>query len=151
MLRHVIGLLGTHTDAEDIVQETYSRLLRADDLELHEHRAKSYMYRIATNLAYDRHRSPVERSFDELARDDQPISQLGGPEAIAKLDQTIEGITRALLALQPRARRVFLMRTAEGMSFEAIAERLGIGKRTVERDMQHALNACQRSIKRYAE
>ena len=57
-------------------------------------------------------------------------------------------VTRTLLQLRPRSRQVLLLRSAEGLSYEAIAERLGISKRTVEREMQHALDACQRTLKR---
>jgi RNA polymerase sigma-70 factor (ECF subfamily) len=67
------------------------------------------------------------------------------------LDRAMDTITQVLLQLKPRCRQVFLLRTSEGLSFEAIAERLGISQRTVERDMKHALDSCQRKLKRMAE
>jgi RNA polymerase sigma factor (sigma-70 family) len=150
LLRHVRNLLGTRTDAEDIVQETWSRLLRADNLQRHQGRARSYMFRVATNIAFDRHRRRRETSLEnpeELAE----AASVAGPDAIAEMDQAIEAITQTLLAIRPRSRKVFLMRTAEELSFEAIAERLGISKRTVEREMKHALDACQRRLRRNTE
>jgi DNA-directed RNA polymerase specialized sigma24 family protein len=42
---------------------------------------------------------------------------------------------------------VFLLRTSHEWSYEEIAERLGVSKRTVEREMQAALEACQRELK----
>jgi DNA-directed RNA polymerase specialized sigma24 family protein len=42
---------------------------------------------------------------------------------------------------------VFLLRTSHELSYEAIAERLRISKRTVEREMQAALDACQRELR----
>jgi RNA polymerase sigma factor (sigma-70 family) len=149
LLKHVASLLRSTTDAEDIVQETCARLLRTEHLEHDETRARSYMFRVATNLAYDRHRRRGERSIETLEPASEPA--VDGPETIVDLDQAIEAITQTLLSLKPRCRQVFLLRTSEGMSYEAIAERLGISKRTVEREMKHGLDACQRRLKRAME
>lgn len=142
-------LLGSKTDAEDIVQETCARLLATTHLECDAARARSYMFRVATNLAYDRHRRRRERSVEELGAAPEPVVE--GPDAIVDLDQAVDAITRTLLALKPRCRQVFLLRASEGLSYEAIAERLGISKRTVEREMKHGLDACQRRLKRSME
>ena len=56
-------------------------------------------------------------------------------------------VERTLLELPPRCRQVFLLRTSHEWSYEAIAERLGVSKRTVEREMQTALDACQRELR----
>lgn len=149
LLRHVASLLGTTTDAEDIVQETCARLLRAENLEHDEARARSYMFRVATNLAYDNHRKRRTRHVEDLGPASEPV--VDGPDAILDLDRAIEAITQTLLQLKPRCRQVFLLRASEGLSFEAIAERLGISKRTVEREMKHGLDACQRRLKRSIE
>jgi RNA polymerase sigma-70 factor (ECF subfamily) len=149
--RHVGALLGSWSDAEDIVQETYSRLLGLADLDRIEPRAKSYMFRIATNLAYDRHRRPRETSLDTAEAGAATLASYDGPDSIVDLEQAVEALTRVLLQLNPRSRQVFLLRTAEGLSYEAIAERLGISKRTVEREMKHALDSCQRRLRRSLE
>jgi RNA polymerase sigma factor (sigma-70 family) len=151
LVSHVASLLGTQTDAEDIVQETWSRLLRVDDLEPDEARARSYMFRVATNLAFDRHRKRREQSIEDIGESAEPFTAADGPDAMVDLDRAMETISQVLLQLRPRCRRVFLLRTAEGLSFEAIGERLGISKRSVERDMKHALDTCQRRLKRLAE
>jgi RNA polymerase sigma-70 factor (ECF subfamily) len=151
LARHVAGLLGTQNDVEDIVQETASRLLAADNLEQHEARARSYMFRVATNLAYDRYRKRSEQSIEDLGHKGEPLAVVDGPEAIVDFDRALEAITTVLLQLSPRRRQVFLLRTSEGLSYEAIAERLGVSKRTVEREMKHALDACQRRLRRSTE
>ena len=147
LLRHVARLIRHYGDAEDIVQETWSRLLAASDLERDEARARAYLFRIATNLAYDRHRRPREPSIEDVGGA-EPIALLPGPDAIIDIDRALEAITRTLLQLTPRRRQVFLLRAAEGLSYEAIAERLGISKRTAEREMKHALDVCQRRLRR---
>lgn len=149
--RHVSALLGSWVDAEDVVQETYSRLLAVSDLDRTEPRARSYMFRVATNLAYDRHRRPREQSLDDIDPAVTALDSHRGPDAIIDLDRAMEALGQTLLQLNPRSRRVFLLRSAEGLSYEAIAERLGISKRTVEREMKHALDACQRRLRRTME
>ena len=151
LLRHAEGLLRHCRDAEDVVQETYVRLLAATDLDRDEPRARSYMFRIATNLAYDRHRRPREASLDALGDGLEPAANLVGPESIVDVERALSRLTQALLQLRPRCRQVFLLRSTEGLSYEAIAERLGIGKRTVEREMKHALDVCQRRLRRSLE
>ena len=67
-------------------------------------------------------------------------------ERIVALEQGVAMVERTLLALPARCRQVFLLRVSHELSYEAIAEQLGISKRTVEREMQQALDACQRSL-----
>lgn len=149
--RHVGRLLGAVGEAEDIVQETCARLLRARHLERDEPRARSYMFRVATNLAYDRHRRRPEPRIDDLPDCPEAASTAPGPEAIIALDQALDALSATLLRLPPRSRRVFLLRAAEGLSYEAIAERLAVSKRSVERDMKLALDACQHALRRSTE
>jgi RNA polymerase sigma-70 factor (ECF subfamily) len=149
--RHVAALLGSWSEAEDIVQETCSRLLACAELDRAEPRARSFMFRIATNLAYDRHRRRREQSLDEIEPASLPAPLHAAPDAIVDIDRALELLGRTLLQLKPRSRQVFLLRSAEGLSFEAIAERLGVSKRTVEREMKHALDICQRRLRRSME
>jgi len=149
--RHVSALLGSWSEAEDIVQETYSRLLAVAELDRIEPRARSFMFRVATNLAYDRHRRPREQSLEDLGPDSQALAVMAAPDGIVGIDEALAALGQVLRQLRPRSRQVFLLRAAEGLSYEAIAERLGISKRTVEREMKHALDTCQRRLRRSME
>jgi RNA polymerase sigma factor (sigma-70 family) len=146
LLRYVTDLLSRREDAEDVVQETYVRLLNAANLELAEGRARAYMYKTATNIAYDRFRERRTRgheSDDGLA---DLASDAPSPERVIGLEQGVEIVKQTLLALPPRCRQVFLMRVTEELGYDEIAARLQVSKRTVEREMQHALEACQRRL-----
>ena len=68
-------------------------------------------------------------------------------ERIVEMEQALRVVERTLLELPPRCRQVFLLRTSHEWSYDAIAERLGVSKRTVEREMQAALDACQRELR----
>ena len=69
------------------------------------------------------------------------------PSGIVALEQGVAIVERTLLELPARCRQVFLLRVSHEWSYEAIAEHLGVSKRTVEREMQAALDACQRSLR----
>ncbi len=146
LLGYLTELLGRVEDAEDVAQESYARLLAMEDLDQSGSRARAYLFRIATNLAYDRFRRRRVRGLAD-ARDISEIPCDGPtPERIVTVEQSLEIVKQVILELKPRCRRVFLMRTARELSYEDIATRLGVSKRTVEREMQHALARCQRRL-----
>ena len=146
LLGYLTELLGRVEDAEDVAQESYARLLAADDLDQSGSRARAYLFRIATNLAYDRFRRRRVRGPQDLTEVEDIASADPTPEHIASLEQTLEVVKQVILDLKPRCRQVFLLRTARELSYEDIAARLGVSKRTVEREMQHALERCQRKL-----
>ena len=147
LLRYLKGLLASAADAEGALQEAYARLLDVADLEKTEGRARAYLFKVATNLARDRFRRRRESSIDDATADELPSGD-DPPDVVVDFGRGLAIVKRTLLELKPRCRQVFLLRVAEDLAYETIATRLGISKRTVEREMQHALDACQRRLKR---
>lgn len=149
LLRYLTSLLGRREhDVEDVLQETYVRLLGARDLEPSAGRARAYVFKVATNLAYDRFRRRPETRLEDLPAHTELASPDASPEHLVDFAQGLEILKKAVLGLKPRCRQVFLLRAAEELSYEAIAARLGVSKRTVEREMRHALEVCQRRLER---
>ncbi len=146
LLGYLTELLGRVEDAEDVAQESYARLLAADDLNQSGSNARAYLFRIATNLAYDRFRRRRVRGPRGLTEVEELPSAEPTPEHSASIEQTLDAVKQVILDLKPRCRQVFLLRTARDLSYEDIAARLGVSKRTVEREMQHALERCQRKL-----
>jgi len=144
LLRYVSGLLRSRHEAEDVVQEAYVRMLGAAALERVESRARAYLFKVATNLAYDRFRARRESGHVDV---EAPAPD-AGPDVIVDFAQGLAIVEQTLLKLKPRCRQVFLLRASEQLEYEEIAARLGVSKRTVEREMQHALDVCQRRLKR---
>jgi RNA polymerase sigma factor (sigma-70 family) len=147
LLRYLKGLLSVSDDAEDIVQETYARLLQVRSLDFVESRVRGYIFKIATNLAYDRFREQQARGA-HVTLDENELS--GGdlePDRIVDFGQGLEIIKQTLMDIRPRSRQVFLLRASEQLTFQEIAERLGISARTVEREMRHAIDLCQRRLR----
>ena len=148
LLRYLRDLLSRREDAEDVAQETYLKLVQAGALEHSEVRVRAFMFKVATNLAYDRFRQRRSRGRQDDSElgalpDDAPAA-----DGVVALEQGLSIVERTLLGLPARCRQVFLLRVAHEWSYEAIAERLEVSKRTVEREMQQALEACERNLKK---
>lgn len=127
--RSVWGYLARATGdgrlAEDLLQETYYRFLRARArLESEDHR-RHYLFRIATNLVRDRHRRPVRET--ELAA--EPAEAPGRPapgfgaddRTAARLD-----LTRAMSRLTHRERSLLWLAYVQGLSHQEIAGVVGV-------------------------
>jgi RNA polymerase sigma-70 factor (ECF subfamily) len=145
LLRYLTDLLSRRDEAEDLVQETYLRLMQVESIETG--RVRALIFKVATNLAYDRFR---QRRARGPHGDDSVLADLPAhdpvPERIVAFEQGVAIVKRTLLELKPRCRQVFLLRTTAELGYEEIAARLGISKRTAEREMQHALEVCQRRL-----
>jgi len=120
-------------DVDDIVQESFLRVLRA-----HESREiespKAFLFATARNLVLMqlRHRR-VERT-DALAETDVSgilDESADVPGAVARA-QELEILTQAVQSLPPRCRQIVTLRKIYGLSQRDIATRLGISEHTVE-------------------
>jgi RNA polymerase sigma-70 factor (ECF subfamily) len=148
LLRYLRDLLARREDAEDVAQETYVRLMNAAPLDPSELRVRAFMFKVATNLAYDRFRQRRVRGLHDDAALEGLLDEAPQPERIVALEQGLAIVERTLLSLPPRCRQVFLLRVSAQWGYEAIAAHLRVSKRTVEREMQQALDACQRQLRK---
>jgi len=115
-------ILGSATLAEDLVQESYYRFLRATLKSEDTAYQKAYLFRIATNLARDhwrrlpRHEQWEVAESEELAADDRTAEQV----------QQRSDLGRLMGRLKPRERELLWLAYAEGSSHKEIAEVLGL-------------------------
>ena len=113
--------------ADDLLQETYYRLLRARrpfDSEAHR---VHYLFRVAANLLADRSRRqpPTHVPLSERERPADPGTHAAIIERLADLD-------RALATLAPRDRDMLWLAYADGASHEEIAEYLGVARPSIK-------------------
>ena len=115
---------GDNRLADDLMQETYYRFLRADVTHDSETHRRHYLFRIAVNLVRDHYRRP---RLDRLpAADDRnhPQSQ-SGERAADRAAQRID-LTRAMARLTRRERDLLWLAYAQGSSHAEIATTLGL-------------------------
>jgi len=108
--------------ADDLVQESYFRFLRAQLKSDDEAHRKNYLFRIATNLMRDHwRRGPRSESLDSASR-----SAPQTDEHTADRLQQRSDLGRALARLKPRERELLWLAYVEGSSHKEIAEMVGL-------------------------
>jgi RNA polymerase sigma-70 factor (ECF subfamily) len=150
-----IGLVRDENDARDLVQEAFLRVHRGLDAFEGGSSFFTWLYRIVTNLAIDLLRKPSRREAEPLDPDqaddgiEQPfVSRIDGADPIDVVRRgEIRGrIEAALAELPPYHRGVILMREVEGMSYEEMAEAMGVSKGTIMSRLFHARRKLQRAL-----
>lgn len=105
---------GDASIADDLLQESYLRLLRAPLAPTEDAHRKHYLFRVATNLLRDHFRA-AKRSFAPLSENASPVSvdrDLGLKRDFEKL----------LVELKPRERELLWLAYVEGYRHEEIAK-----------------------------
>lgn len=135
---------GDQDAARDALQETFLRFYTALPSFQRGRPVRPWLHRIARNVSLDAWKKA--RPKGELEAD--PAD--GGP-APPELAARCEGeglLRRAVLALPPEERAVFLLRHDEGRTFDEAAEALGCSVRTAKYRMQAALARLAREAER---
>jgi len=146
LLAHLAARLKDGTDADDLAQEVYLRLLRADDALVIQD-PRRFAIRVATNVACEwgrlaRHQRP---HLDEQALAGHAAAG-AGPAEQAVLDQELRLLADALEALSPARRAVVLLRVRDGLSYADIAVRMKLSVSMVYKHLSLGLAACQRAL-----
>ncbi|VCU69138.1 putative RNA polymerase sigma factor FecI [Pigmentiphaga humi] len=137
--------LSDGSQAADIAQDAFLRVLASRSREpIAEPRA--LLARIAKGLMIDRwRRQEFERAYLEaLAAQPEPVAP--SPETRLAILQALERIDRLLDGLRPPVREAFLLAQLEGLGYAAIAAKLGVTTRSVERYMAQALFHCHLAL-----
>lgn len=141
-------------DAKEVVQEAFLRVHKG----LATFNASSsfftWLYRIVTNLSIDLMRKPARREaeLDEtrhLEEEDIPLlSRIDGadPADVVRRSEIADRISSALDELPSYHRSVIVMREVEGMSYEEMAEAMGVSKGTIMSRLFHARQKLQRAL-----
>ena len=118
-------MLGSTSDAEDVVQETWLRWAGVDHAEVHDPRA--YLVRIVTRQALNRLRT-LARRREEYVGEWLPEPLLTGPDVAADVELA-ESVSIAMLTvletLAPAERAVFVLREVFDTPYDEIAEAVG--------------------------
>ena len=140
--------IGCRDNAADLAQDTFVRLLKSrQSSPLREPRA--YLSSIARGLMIDQYRRrELERAYLESVAL-LPQHEVPSEESRLLILDSLERIDRMLDMLTPRVRQAFLFARLDGLTCAQIAEKLGVSRATVERDLATALQHCYRL--RYVE
>jgi len=144
LYRLAVSLIGNAVDAEDVLQETFIGAFRG--LKSFEGRSsvKTWLSRILVVQAAQWRRGKRRRSMEapgDLAGDSVAAT---GSNPEAGID-----VNAAIAKLSPEHREVIVLREFEQMSYEEMAEVLGVPRGTVESRLSRARSEMREKLKDY--
>ena len=149
-LRAYLHGLVNPSDIDDLVQETYARLLRAHARGPVEH-PRGLLFATARNAARDLFRRRTTANTIPIT--DFVASRVfdSAPNAAetASRQQETDLLATAIAELPPRCREILVLRKFENLSHREIAEKLGISVHTVEAQLTKALHRCEEFFARH--
>lgn len=150
--------VGHRQRAEDLLQETWLKVVRSSSEYQPKARFTTWVFTIARNLCVDSARKESYRQADSL---DAPVGadpegrSLGegvadelsqSPDRAANNSRLRPLLEKALRRLPEEQREVFLLREYHGIGFKEIAEVTGVNENTVKSRMRYALEGLRRAL-----
>ena len=146
-LLHFFSRRTNDSDAADLVQESFARLVRVEQSsQTRIESPAAYLSRIAKNLLRDQKKSAIHRADamrteydDALHAGIDPNPQLNHRDALARVDAAVKRLNR-------RTREIFLLHRVEGLTYAEIATEMNMSVKGVKKQMAKALFQLRRDV-----
>lgn len=136
-------------DVDDIIQETYVRLLRSGSGEDVTH-PKAFLFtiarRVALNFVKRQQRSP-EKDVGEWDFSTVSSSERDSADSASRAE-ILRILVEALASLPPRCREITVKRKIKGIPQKEIAAEMGISVKTVEEQVARGVRKCERFMRK---
>lgn len=132
------------TDIDNLVQETFARILRAQNSG-HVRSPKALLFTTARNAALDQLRHQHIIQFDSLANIDELPVVDERPRAGADLtrEQELQLLEQAVQSLPARCQQILILKKIDGLSYAEIGEKLGITRNTISAQLTIGVLRCR--------
>ncbi|HLF25503.1 MAG TPA: RNA polymerase sigma factor [Anaerolineae bacterium] len=144
LLGYLVRLLGDVHDAEDVCQEALLHAYRAYGRLAPDSNARAWLYRIATNTAFNalkqrkrRLAHLMEIDLEKLAIDSTP--------AFEQREQ-LRAVVRAVEALPPKQRAALMLRQFQGLGYAEIAAALECNEAAARANVYQAIQRLRESL-----
>jgi RNA polymerase sigma-70 factor (ECF subfamily) len=158
----ILRFVGDRETAEDLLQETFMRVIKGAEAYKRQAKFTTWLYTIARNLCVDQTRRRKHRRHASL---DAPMAAsedsgtlmdvIPGNEMASDRKsvnkQLHETMQRAIAGLSEEQREVFLMREFLDMPFKQISEVVGVPENTVKSRMRYALEKLRLELDEYKD
>lgn len=147
LLRYLTRLVGQVAVAEELYQDTWSRVIDARARYAPSARFAAWLFRIAHHLAIDH----IRRSRPTVSADEVLIAFPGLPEddpalALDQLQQ-MQKLSDLVNALPEEQKSVLLMRAEGDLTLEEIASNIGTGRETIKSRLRYALAKLREGLR----
>lgn len=154
------GIVRNPDIAMDVVQDAFVKVYRHLGSFQGNSSFYTWLYRIVVNLCIDKKRRSARAAEvdynDALSHEGTFTSGptlastgIDNPFKAAQRKELVEHMDQALETLSDDHREILLLREVDGLSYEELAETLGIAKGTVMSRLFHARKNFQKSLMRY--
>ena len=152
-----MALVRDENDANELVQDAFLRVYKNLGSFQGQSSFFTWLYRIITNLSIDLIRKPGRQlaelndgrhDADEVNEEFPFLSRIDGadPSDVVRRQEIAARLKTALEALPEYHRGVILMREVEGLSYEEMAQAMGVSKGTIMSRLFHARQKLQRAL-----
>jgi RNA polymerase sigma-70 factor (ECF subfamily) len=157
-----MSLVRDENDARELVQDAFLRVYKNIGTFQGQSSFFTWLYRIITNLSIDLIRKPGRQvaELDENrvgttdseetgpSKDFPFLSRIDGadPADVVRRGEIASRLREALAALPDYHRGVILMREIEGLSYEEMAQAMGVSKGTIMSRLFHARQKLQKAL-----
>ena len=145
-------------DAEDSLQDVFSRLVEANRLLMPIDHVTGWLFRVARNRITDLFRKKQPERFSEAATADENDAVLAledwlpspdaGPETLYAREVLIDELELAIDELPDEQREVFVAHELEGRSFKEIAADTGVNVNTLLSRKRYAVQRLRERLQR---
>jgi len=146
----------TGADVEDLLQEVFYELVRANRMLMPIEYVSAWLYRVAQNRITDLFRRKRPENFAVSSREDDEgdllrIEELlpsteAGPEAQLLHGLLLDELEAAIAELPEEQRAVFLAHEVDGVSFKEMAATTGVKMNTLLARKRYAVLALRRRL-----
>jgi RNA polymerase sigma-70 factor (ECF subfamily) len=144
--------VGRHDEAEDLTQDVFLKLFKS--LRTFDRRANfsTWLISVSRNLCIDHYRRV--RRERELVNHDVTLGRptdAGTPQAVLERRDRVAMLRAALEKLAPSLRAAIMLRDIQELSYQEIAERLGVPEGTVKSRINRGRTELARQLARLRE
>lgn len=149
LLQFLTRRMSDRQRAADVAQETYLKLIDIDEQAVPVLHARSFIFRVAGNLAIDalRREQRIAASHGDSDGACEVACPAPAPEAALLARERLQILDQALLQLPDNARQALLLNRVEGLTQKQVAQRLGVSESMVAKYIGQALRHCRGWLK----
>jgi RNA polymerase sigma factor (sigma-70 family) len=147
LVRYADGILAGDGTAEDVVQETFFRLWARRQNLKPTGSMRAFLYTLTRNAAIDERRRTARWAEKAVGCADPTAPP--SPLEHAAASELAATMAAAVSRLPPRRREIFVMVRVHGLTYQEVADGLGLAPQTVANQMSAAMASLRQALVQY--